>query len=194
MIKRRWIKRFDEPPSSSERLFVLQSWDTASKGGPENDFSVCTTWVVTRDRRWYLIDVWRKRVDYPALKSAVIALAARHKPRRGLIEDAASGTALVQELRGKVIGVLGVKPDRDKVSRMSTASARFEEGLVHLPERAPRLADFEMELLAFPGVKNDDQCDSVSQALIERTARLPIIITSTMLAEASKPGPYTKTR
>jgi hypothetical protein len=43
-----------------ERLTIVQSWDTASKGGPENDFSVCTTWIVTRGvRRWYLMDVWR---------------------------------------------------------------------------------------------------------------------------------------
>jgi len=117
-------------------------------------------------------------------------LAARHQPRRALIAYAASGTALVQELRGKVIGILGVKPDRDKISRMSTASARFEEGLVYLPERAPWLADFEMELLAFPGVKNDDQCDSVSQALIEGTARLPMVISSAVLAQSCKPGAY----
>jgi hypothetical protein len=32
----------------------------ANKGGPENDFSVCTTWFVTRGlRQWYLIDVCR---------------------------------------------------------------------------------------------------------------------------------------
>jgi hypothetical protein len=48
MIKRHWLKRYDELPPRSERLLVLQSWDTASKGGPENDFSVCTTWIVVR--------------------------------------------------------------------------------------------------------------------------------------------------
>src|SRR5271154_693384 len=62
MIKRKWITPYVELPPASERFLTLQSWDTASKGGPENDFSVCTTWFVTRDKRWYLIDVWRKRV------------------------------------------------------------------------------------------------------------------------------------
>jgi predicted phage terminase large subunit-like protein len=33
--------------------------DTASKGGPDNVWSVCTTWIVTRKKHWYLIDVWR---------------------------------------------------------------------------------------------------------------------------------------
>ena len=53
MIKRDWIKRFVELPVQRERSLILQSWDTASKGGPENDFSVCTTWCISRDRRWY---------------------------------------------------------------------------------------------------------------------------------------------
>jgi Resolvase, N terminal domain len=58
-------KRYTELPPASDILFTLQSWDTASKGGPDNDWSVCTTWIVTRKKLWYLVDVWRQRVDYP---------------------------------------------------------------------------------------------------------------------------------
>ena len=39
IIKRHWIKRYAELPLQRERSLILQSWDTASKGGPENDFS-----------------------------------------------------------------------------------------------------------------------------------------------------------
>ncbi len=70
MIKRAWIKRYSELPLRDRRLLVVQSWDTASKGGPENDFSVWPTWIVTRDHQWFLLDVWWKRVDYPELKAA----------------------------------------------------------------------------------------------------------------------------
>ena len=55
MVKRHWIVRYSELPPASERLFTLQSWDTASKGGPDNDWSVCTTWIVSRKKLWYLI-------------------------------------------------------------------------------------------------------------------------------------------
>ena len=92
MIKRAWINRYDQLPPKEEWLTVLQSWDTASKGGPENDFSVCTTWVVTRGvRRWYLVHVWRKRVDYPELRAAMITLAAEHKAELVLVEDIGAG-------------------------------------------------------------------------------------------------------
>jgi predicted phage terminase large subunit-like protein len=189
MVKRDWLKRYQELPPASERLLRLQSWDTASKGGPDNDWSVCTAWIVTRDKRWYLIDVWRRRVDYPALKAAAQTLAKQHSARRVLVEDAGAGTSLVQELRGKVSGVIAVKPDRDKASRMAVVSAKFEAGQVFLPERAPWLADFEAELFAFPGARHDDQCDSVSQALTEENVRFPMNISPEALARAARPGP-----
>jgi len=49
MVKRQWVKRYEELPPASERFLTLQSWDTASKGGPDNDWSVCTTWIVTHE-------------------------------------------------------------------------------------------------------------------------------------------------
>jgi predicted phage terminase large subunit-like protein len=168
MIKREWVRRYTELPPKSEQLYIFQSWDTANKGGPENDWSVCTTWVVARNKRWYLVDVWRDRVDYPALKLQVEKQAKKWGARRVLVEDAGTGTALVQELRGRVSGIIAVKPEGDKVTRMSVVSALFEAGQVFLPERAPWLPDLEAELFSFPGSRHDDQCDSISQALSKR--------------------------
>ena len=166
MIKRAWIKTYSKLPALSEQLLTLQSWDTASKGGPNNDWSVCTTWIVCRNKRWFLKDVWRQRVDYPALKANVLHLAKLHRAKRILIEDTSAGTAIVQELRTQISGIIGVKPDGDKQSRMAVASAIFEAGQVFFPERAPWLPDLEAELFTFPGSRHDDQCDSISQALL----------------------------
>jgi predicted phage terminase large subunit-like protein len=190
MIKRHWIKRYVELPVQRERSLIVQSWDTASKGGPENDFSVCTTWFISRDRRWYLIDVWRKRVGYPELKAAVRTLAVRHGANRVLVEDSGAGISLVQELLGEVDGILAIKPDRDKISRLAVVSSKFESGLVFLPERAPWLADFEAELFAFPGSRHDDQCDSVSQALADDNCGLPMLISPEALAASRIRRPW----
>ena len=166
MVKRHWIKRYSQLPPSSGRLITMQSWDTASKGGPDNDWSVCSTWIVCRNKSWYLVDVWRKRVDYPSLKAGVQELAKKWNAKRVLVEDTGAGTSLVQELRTRVSGIIAVKPEGDKVSRMAVAYAKFEAGQVFLPERAPWLPDFEAELFSFPGSRHDDQCDSISQALL----------------------------
>lgn len=100
MIKRDWVKWYDELPSR-DLCRVIQSWDTASKGGPDNDWSVCTTWY-RRETFWYLAHVWRKRVDYPTLKDNVRSQAAYWRASRVLVEDAGTGTSLVQELRGEI--------------------------------------------------------------------------------------------
>jgi hypothetical protein len=53
---------------------VIQSWDTASKEGAQNDWSVCTTWLV-HERRYYLLNVLRSRLNYPSLKARAIGHA-----------------------------------------------------------------------------------------------------------------------
>jgi predicted phage terminase large subunit-like protein len=164
MIKRDWVPRYETPPPREPGSRVIQSWDTASKAGPENDWSVCTTWHVVK-KRWYLLHVERGRFDYPTLRSRVLELKRRFQPTRLLIEDTGVGTGLIQDLRQKGCYAVPVTPERDKITRMSVQSAKFEAGQVVLPTRAPWLATFEAELFAFPGSKHDDQVDSVSQAL-----------------------------
>ena len=193
MVKRDWVKRYRELPPISERLFTMQSWDTASKGGPDNDLSVCTTWILARNNLWYLIDVWRQRVDYPALKANVLRLAKQFDARRVLVEDTGTGTSLVQELRSQVPGIIAVRPVGDKASRMAVASAKFEAGQVLLPERARWLPDLEAELFAFPGSRHDDQCDSISQALIDNNNSFWTLLSSDdrqrILARSRGPDP-----
>ena len=165
MIKRNWIKRYSQPPLKDDILQTFQSWDTAMKGGPGNDYSVCTTWAQTSDFKLYLLDVWRWHVDYPTLKAKVLALYDAWRPSTILVEEAGTAIGLIQELEYQCYGLVGVKPDRDKVARMAIASSKFEAGNVYLPESAPWLGDLEAELFAFPGARHDDQCDSISQAI-----------------------------
>jgi predicted phage terminase large subunit-like protein len=166
MIKRQWVKRYSSaPPTTGSGSFVVQSWDTAAKGGPDNDWSVCTTWLWPNNCQWYLLDVWRAHVDYPALKAKVIELAQQWGAHQVLVEEAGTAIGLLAELKFKVRGLTGIKPDKDKETRMSIASAAFEAGQVYFPERAARLAELETELFSFPGSRHDDQVDSISQAL-----------------------------
>ena len=117
------------------------------------------------------------------------SLAKKWNAQRVLVEDTGAGTSLVQELRDKISGIIAVKPEGDKASRMAVASAKFEAGQVFLPERAPWLPDLEAELFAFPGGRHDDQCDSISQALFETNVTFPMLITDEVLAWAAMPGP-----
>jgi len=161
MIKRDWIRRYDQLPKSGP---IIQSWDVANKQGEENDYSVCTTWLV-HENRYYLIDVLRGRFDFPTLRTKVSQHAELHKASQILIEDAGFGTALIQELKTAHFSVIAVKPEYDKKIRMAIQSSKFSNGQVFFPKESPWLRDLEGELFAFPNGRHDDQVDSISQAL-----------------------------
>ena len=135
----------------------------ASKASELSDYSVCTTWLV-KGNDCYLIDVVRERLEYPRLKKRILAEFVRHNSPTLLIEDTGSGTCLIQELR-RAVRLIPVKPEGDKITRMSTQSAKIEAGQVWLPEKAPWLDEFKTEILQFPKGRHDDQVDSMSQFL-----------------------------
>jgi predicted phage terminase large subunit-like protein len=161
MIKRAWVRRYDQLPTSGQ---IIQSWDVANKQGEENDYSVCTTWLLPKNG-YYLMDVLRGRFDFPTLRRKVSEQAKLHKASQILIEDAGVGTALIQEIKTADFSVIAVKPEYDKKIRMAIQSGKFESGQVFFPKEAPWLADLEAELFAFPSGRHDDQVDSISQAL-----------------------------
>src|SRR6516162_10894917 len=101
----------------------------------------------------------------------MIQSASQNKPDTILIEDIGVGTALLAELKQAGLSAIGVKPEHDKVTRMSIQSAKFESGRVRFPREAPWLSGLEAELFSFPNGRHDDQVDSISQALAHELPR-----------------------
>ena len=74
--------------------------------------------------------------------------------------------SLIQDLRHEgTLRPIPIRPDRDKIVRLEGQSAVIEAGHVRLPEAAPWLGDFEVEILSFPYGRDDAQVDSLSQFL-----------------------------
>jgi predicted phage terminase large subunit-like protein len=167
IVKTEWFKYYDPSDLPSGFSCVLQSWDTTNKSGELNDYSVCTTWGASWDS-YYLLSVFRRRLNYPDLKRAVLEQARQHHADIVLIEDKASGTQLIQDLQ--VEGLCGIRAYKaptgsDKILRLYAQTAEFESGRVLLPRSAPWLEAYKRELTSFPGSKYDDQVDSTTQAL-----------------------------
>lgn len=164
LVKRSWFKAYQATDLIGLKQ-VIQSWDTGSKTAINHDYSVCTTWGL-REGKIYLLDVWRGKLEMPELCRKVIDLSDRFNPERVLIEDKASGTALMQALRAQYFHkAVGCEPKGDKVVRFSGVTPTIEGGHVFLPQTALWLDDYLHELCGFPGTKHDDQVDSTSQAL-----------------------------
>lgn len=138
LIKREWLQYYS-PAAKPEFRMIVQSWDTANKAGELNDYSVCTTWGLC-DGKFYLLHVYRMRLNFPLLKRAAKDLYERFDPRKVVIVDKASGTALIQELKAE--GINGIEiyqpgPGSDKLMRLAGQAIKFEDGRVRLPEVAP---------------------------------------------------------
>jgi len=163
MIKRDWFKRYGKPPSLDRFPQIVQSWDTAIETGDSSSYSVCTTWGIFEER-FYLLDVLRARLEFPALKKCVVRHAENWNANPILIEKAASGITLIQTLRShSQLNLIAITPKFDKETRAAEASATIEAGRMFLPQEAAWLAEFENELLSFPYSKHDDQVDSMTQ-------------------------------
>jgi predicted phage terminase large subunit-like protein len=183
LIKTAWL-RYYEPGSEPARFQrIVQSWDTANKAGDLNDFSVCTTWGVN-GKDVYLLHVVRRRLNYPELKRAVAIQRSLYPRCTIVIEDKASGTQLIQELKrdGVPVTPYTTPTGTDKLMRLHAQTAWFENGRVFLPNEAHWLNDYVAELTGFPGTKFADQVDSTAQAL-DHIGSIPgpLIITDEVL-------------
>lgn len=165
IVKREWFK-FYGPAELPDRFDqVIQSWDTANRAEELANFSVCTTWG-RKGKQIYLFNVVRKQMEFPELVRAVMQQAQQFGAHRILVEDAASGIQLIQQLKDKgVHTVQAIKPLGDKVVRMHAQSPAIENGFVYLPKEAHWLDAYLHELTTFPASKYSDQVDSTSQAL-----------------------------
>ena len=164
IFKRDWWQFFPQPLTVKLDQ-IVHSWDTAFKTGTENDFSVCTTWGVAGDG-YYLLHLWRDRVEFPELKRVFATLAERWNPNAILVEDKASGQSLIQELKNSTaLPLIPVNVDRDKQTRAQAVTPLIEAGKVFLPQSAPWVSDFVEEMASFPNGVHDDVVDATTQAL-----------------------------
>ena len=166
LVKTAWFKTYSLDERDQEFDAVVVSWDTASAANDNNDFSAGSVWGV-KDNRYYLLRVYRERLEYPALRRLILEVVRRHGAGRVLLEKADSGRNLYSDLteRDTHNRYRTVNPKGSKEDRLAACSAIIEEGRVFLPESADWLPLFLSEVTGFPSTRYDDQVDSLSQFL-----------------------------
>jgi len=171
MIRRDWLRYYEKLPEVFD--VMIASWDMAFKGSDGGDGR---SWVVgqvwgRRGARIYLVDQVRGRWDFPQTLGEVRALARKWPMAVAkIVEDAANGPAVVAalnaDLRDGVGGLVLVRPEGGKESRVAAISGLIQAGNVYFPRHAPWLEDLIRECLAFPNSAYSDQVDSMSQGLL----------------------------
>ncbi len=156
-FKREWWKRHRELPPDQLRkgMFI----DCANKAGTKNDYTAIATWTECTVM-YYLNQIWRKKVTFPDLLRAVKDIYYAQKPDAIVIEDAANGTALIQELQANTsLPVIPWKCENKEI-RAERAQPTAKAGKLSLPEGDPTIGDFIDEHEMFPNGANDDQVDT----------------------------------
>ena len=129
-----------------------------------SDYSVCTTWG-RYEGKWYLLDLFRKRMDFTDLKEKIIAMRQLWSADRVIIEADGSGRALSAQIHKE--GHQWVKSvrtgNKSKEVRLIDQSARLISGDYVLPSNAKWFRELRREFMAFPAGNYDDQVDSISQ-------------------------------
>jgi predicted phage terminase large subunit-like protein len=171
IVKREWwnIWEGDSLPPVS---YIIQSYDTAFSKKENADYSAISTWGIFRPTPdspdcIILLDAQKGRWDFPELKRIAYNEYKYWEPDMTLIEAKASGTPLTHELRRLGIPVVNYSPTRghDKSTRMHSVAPIFESELVYAPQKKFAEEMIE-ECAAFPFGKNDDLCDTMTQALM----------------------------
>lgn len=163
--RRGWFRHYLTPPDSFDER-ILSADFSAGATHDAASYPVIQAWG-RKGADLYLLEEWRRRCDYPAQRAALVALVAAHQPRRVLVEDAAHGKAIIQELRASLPQITPVAAQGSKISRAHAAAASIEQGRVWLPDpaREPWVRDWLAEVTTFPAAANDDRVDAAGQAI-----------------------------
>lgn len=167
-----------EPPGCS---YIMLSIDTALKKNQRADYSAFTLWGVfdvedpdtgREIANVILLNAFKERLEFPALKKRVREANLYDQPDTILIEDKGSGISLIQELRTMGVPVEAFGYGRgsrampnDKIARANMVADIFASGYVWRPDR--RYAEeVAVECADFPNGDHDDYLDSTVQAML----------------------------
>ncbi|PZF75873.1 terminase [Aestuariivirga litoralis] len=190
IVKTEWFQSYATAPQRSDLRYVVHSYDVATRPSLAGDYTVCTVWGMTHRGDYYLLDCRRVRLAFPDLLRLARELIRLQPPTHVLVEDAANGTALYQELqRERGFTAELIRPRHDKEARLHAATPIIEAGRVYLPETATWRVAYLAELTGFPGTRHDDQVDSTSQFLnwAEERHRRPTLLPEIWSLEKEDP-------
>jgi predicted phage terminase large subunit-like protein len=170
IFKREWFTSFRRytPELLAQKRFFLKvlSVDTAIKTGVRNDYSVIVCLAFDGIDYW-LLDVWRGKVEFSDLEQALKDQYEKHKPDVLLIEDASSGQSVAQSLkRDTALPVVAVPTHGlPKTARAEMVSAIYRATKIQVPRSSTWYFDWQEEHLSFPTGTHDDQVDATAQGL-----------------------------
>lgn len=156
--------RYGKPTRPS--VHSLISWDTASKIGEPNDYSVGIEMEKDDIGNIFITNIIRIKQEFPDM---VRTVATWGTSPNIYIEDKSSGIQLIQQLKRECKrNIIPVKSVKSKLFRLESVTPLFEANKVFFADEY-LFSIAITELLSFPDGSFDDTVDAISQGLIELT-------------------------
>ena len=128
-----------------------------------SDFSAFVVIGRSTDDKFYVLETVAEHLTLNGQIEKIKELVAKWQINKTLIEDVAYQKALIQELRRRSsLKIRPIKPTRDKSSRLSMVSGRFETKKVYFLKTQMQIV---RELLDFPDSTHDDLVDACVYSL-----------------------------
>ena len=161
IFKREWWKYYNKLPDNIQLVGI--SVDATFKDSDTSDFVAIEVWGKLNGD-YYLIDLIKKRMDFPDTLRAVRYMADKYPQRHSiLVEDKANGSAIIAMLKHEIGGIVAITPKESKVARANAITGIVEGGNVYLPEYADFTGEFVEEFASFPNGVHDDMVDACTQ-------------------------------
>ena len=151
-------------PAAFEQM--VTSVDCAFKNAEHNDFVAAHAWG-RLGANVFLVGREHGHMSFTETKAMMRRFANLYPCPEKLVEDAANGPAILDELKNEIPGLIGIPAYGPKRSRVAAIAGYVEAGNVYLPnpDIYPWVWDLLREFADGRSSKHDDDTDAMSQAL-----------------------------
>ena len=161
IFKREWWQYYDKLPEHIQLIGI--SVDATFKDSDTSDFVAIEVWGKLNND-YYLIDLIKKRMDFPETLKAIRYMADKYPNKHSiLVEDKANGSAIISMLKHEIGGIIAITPQESKVARANAITGIVEGGNVYLPRYSDFTGEFVEEFASFPNGVHDDLVDACTQ-------------------------------
>lgn len=157
-----WLQYYTHADIYNKSLDIYQAIDPAISQKTKADYFVMITIGVDKNKDIYILDVFRKKLSFPAQCKAVIDQYDKWNPLKIAVEENGYQAALKEQaLTQKRIPFKPIKNISDKYTRILTLTPDFENGKVFISEN---FKDYIEEYEYYPESAHDDQLDCTEMA------------------------------